>query len=55
MNQPLPPWTLHWSSNGELSPMDRADLAPLFLVAPKQPDPAPKPQPLIFYFPTAKP
>ena len=42
MNQPLPPWTLHWSSNGELSPMDRAD-------------PAPKPQPLIFYFPTAKP
>lgn len=31
MNQPLPPWSLHWSSNGELSPLDRADLAHLFL------------------------
>jgi hypothetical protein len=31
MSQPLPPWSLHWSSNGELSPMDRADLAALFL------------------------
>lgn len=26
MSQPLPPWSLHWSSNGELSPMDRQDL-----------------------------
>ncbi len=31
MNQSLPPWSLHWSSNGELSPMDRDDLAHLFL------------------------
>jgi hypothetical protein len=31
MSQPLPPWSLHWTSNGELSPMDRADLAALFL------------------------
>jgi hypothetical protein len=27
----LPPWSLHWNSDGELSPMDRADLAHLFL------------------------
>jgi len=26
MSQPLPPWSLHWSSNGELSPLDRQDL-----------------------------
>lgn len=26
MTPPLPPWSLHWSSNGELSPMDRKDL-----------------------------
>ncbi|MFM7466011.1 MAG: hypothetical protein ACKO28_11180 [Cyanobium sp.] len=31
MSQSLPPWSLHWSSNGELSPMDRAALAHLFL------------------------
>lgn len=37
MNQPLPPWSLHWSSNGELSPMDRADLAPLFLALHRPP------------------
>ena len=69
MNQPLPPWSLHWSSNGELSPMDRADLAPLFLALhhpPLTPFPrgaatsersaqAPRPQPWIYYFPTAKP
>lgn len=26
MSQPLAPWSLHWSSNGELSPLDRQDL-----------------------------
>lgn len=31
MSQPLPPWSLHWNSDGELSPMDRAELAHLFL------------------------
>lgn len=31
MSQPLPPWSLHWNSNGELSPMDRAELARLVL------------------------
>jgi hypothetical protein len=42
MSQSLPPWSLHWRSDGELSPMDRDDL----------PHRAP---PKIYYFPIVKP
>lgn len=70
MSQPLPPWSLHWSSNGELSPMDRADMATLFLgfhLPERRPfgqglgHPVPaagaseKRLPRIYYFPTDKP
>ncbi len=57
MRQSLPPWSLHWSSNGELSPMDRAALAHLFLAL-HRPEMASTPQgtpPKIYHFPTVKP
>jgi hypothetical protein len=57
MSQSLPPWSLHWSSNGELSPMDRAALAHLFLAL-HRPEMASTPQgtpPKIYHFPTVKP
>lgn len=70
MSLPLPPWSLHWNSDGELSPMDRADLAHLFLTPHRpgmgsptrgafpagtlQQRPA-RPQPRIYYFPIVKP
>jgi hypothetical protein len=57
MSQSLPPWSLHWSSDGELSPMDRDDLAHLFLAfhRPGMAPPSRRAPPKIYYFPIVKP